>query len=312
MSTVQSDLETAVALVKADSLKLHDVVHGDASSTVTTDNGEINTVAKALAAISASSDSANIYLNNLDVSGSDALKALGCIFTPVTSDDMNDAKEPGIYRLTDSVNVAPNSAGGHMLVLSTGVEQKVTQIAITPNADQIYIRAGTNVSNTFTYTAWAPVIGSSSTGGGGGSTVDFPTGFIAPSASSTTPTGWLKCNGAQVSRTNYSDLFSAVGEVYGAGDGSTTFELPDIRGEFIRGWDDGRGIDSGRTLGSFQDWNVGLHGHSVLAGEPTGIAQSYFATGEPGPTTNKAVTTSGNPSGENRPRNVALPHYIKY
>lgn len=77
-------------------------------------------------------------------------------------------------------------------------------------------------------------------------------GDIKYTARSTAPTGWLKANGDAVSRTTYAALFAAIGTTYGEGDGSTTFNLPDLRGEFIRGWDDGRGVDSGRVMGSRQ------------------------------------------------------------
>lgn len=55
---------------------------------------------------------------------------------------------------------------------------------------------------------------------------DAPVGMIAPFGGTTAPTGWLLCNGAAVSRTNYADLFAVIGTKYGAGDGSTTFNLP--------------------------------------------------------------------------------------
>jgi microcystin-dependent protein len=80
-----------------------------------------------------------------------------------------------------------------------------------------------------------------------------PAGMISSFCASSAPTGWLQCNGAAVSRTTYSDLFAAIGTVYGTGDGSTTFNVPEMRGEFLRGWDNSRGIDSGRTIGSRQD-----------------------------------------------------------
>lgn len=82
--------------------------------------------------------------------------------------------------------------------------------------------------------------------------VGVPTGAIAYFAHATVPFGWLKANGAAVSRTVYANLFALIGATYGAGDGRTTFNLPDLRGEFLRSWDDGRGIDSGRVLGSAQ------------------------------------------------------------
>jgi len=66
------------------------------------------------------------------------------------------------------------------------------------------------------------------------------------------PSGWLKANGAAISRTSYAKLFSLINTYYGAGDGFTTFNLPDLRSEFIRGFDDGRGVDVGRVLGSTQ------------------------------------------------------------
>ena len=80
----------------------------------------------------------------------------------------------------------------------------------------------------------------------------IPSGSVMYFAGQTAPAGWLKANGAAVSRTAYAALFAAIGTTYGTGDGRTTFNLPDLRGEFVRGWDDGRGIDSRRALGSAQ------------------------------------------------------------
>lgn len=79
-----------------------------------------------------------------------------------------------------------------------------------------------------------------------------PSGAVAFFAMNTAPTGWIKANGAAISRTTYASLFAAIGTTFGAGNGSTTFVLPDLRGEFPRGWDDARGIDSGRAFGSSQ------------------------------------------------------------
>jgi len=84
----------------------------------------------------------------------------------------------------------------------------------------------------------------------------IPAGMVAPFGQTSNPSGWLVCNGAAVSRSTYSDLFSAIGTTYGAGDGSSTFNVPELRGEFIRGLDNSRGIDSGRSNGSFQDHGI--------------------------------------------------------
>ncbi len=79
------------------------------------------------------------------------------------------------------------------------------------------------------------------------------TGTVLAYASSIVPAGWLECNGAELSRTTYANLFAVVGETYGAGDSSTTFNLPDLRGGFIRGFDNGAGVDADRVFGSSQD-----------------------------------------------------------
>lgn len=91
----------------------------------------------------------------------------------------------------------------------------------------------------------------------------LPPGAIIHTARNATPAGFLRCNGAAVSRTTYADLFGAIGTTYGAGDGSTTFNVPDLRGEFIRGWADGGTVDSGRVFGSKQTEDIESHLHTV-------------------------------------------------
>lgn len=82
--------------------------------------------------------------------------------------------------------------------------------------------------------------------------VAAPTGAMMMWPSNIAPTGWLKRNGAAISRSTYSNLFTVIGTTFGVGNGSTTFNLPDDRGLVDRGWDDGRGYDSGRLFGSEQ------------------------------------------------------------
>jgi microcystin-dependent protein len=152
-----------------------------------------------------------------------------------------------------------------------------------------------------------------------------PAGTVIWTARNTAPTGYIKANGATVSRTTYADLFAAIGTTYGAGDGSTTFEIPDLRGEFIRGWaDDRTDLDAGRAFGSLQTGMVGPHDHTI---NDPGHNHSYqggdrqnadgsqsqpFSQGNN--TTGSATTgiTINNNSGtETRPRNVALLACIK-
>jgi microcystin-dependent protein len=165
-------------------------------------------------------------------------------------------------------------------------------------------------------------------------TAGAPTGTIIWYAANTAPTGYLKANGANVSRTTYAALFAAIGTTFGAGNGSTTFTLPDLRGEFIRGWDDGRGLDSGRSFASVQGQSyqshshgmdaAGNHNHSVNASlyGDGGSGSAYFinpndgfnvnigwSTGTAGSHTHGVQTSGGT---ETRPRNIALLACIKY
>jgi phage-related tail fiber protein len=76
----------------------------------------------------------------------------------------------------------------------------------------------------------------------------------------TPPTGALECNGAAISRSTYSRLYGILGTLYGPGNGSTTFNLPDLRGEIVRGWDHARGIDPDRAIRTDRgDGTVGDH-----------------------------------------------------
>lgn len=90
----------------------------------------------------------------------------------------------------------------------------------------------------------------------------LPPGIVASTTSATAPAGWFLCNGAPISRTDFSGLFSIIQTTYGTGDGSTTFNLPDARGLILRGFDAGRGIDAGRVLGSYQEQDVMSHAHT--------------------------------------------------
>ncbi|WP_231421465.1 phage tail protein [Pseudomonas sp. Leaf59] len=140
----------------------------------------------------------------------------------------------------------------------------------------------------------------------------LPTGTSIAFASSSVPVGFLKENGAAVSRTVYANLFAVIGTFYGAGDGSTTFNLPDSRGEFFRGADDGRGVDSGRAVGSWQDSQNKDHTHSYGAQHNTnfGLSATGYAGVSPGSQVMYETASSG--GSESRPRNTARLMCIKY
>lgn len=77
-----------------------------------------------------------------------------------------------------------------------------------------------------------------------------PVGEVTAFAGSSAPSGWLLCYGQAVSRTTYAALFAVIGTTYGTGDGSTTFNIPDLRGRTVAGIDNMGGSDSGRLSGS--------------------------------------------------------------
>jgi len=109
--------------------------------------------------------------------------------------------------------------------------------------------------------------------------VAIPTGAIMAWPTESIPSGFLKCQGQAIARSTYSDLFSAIGVIYGAGDGSSTFNIPDYRGEFLRGRAEGSGNDpdrgsrtnrgdgnGGDNVGTKQDYAVVNHSHGNNSG----------------------------------------------
>ncbi|EFN5582451.1 phage tail protein [Escherichia coli] len=144
----------------------------------------------------------------------------------------------------------------------------------------------------------------------------LPVGVPVPWPSATPPTGWLKCNGAPFSAEEYPEL----AKVY------PTNKLPDLRGEFIRGWDDGRGVDSGRTLLSAQGdairnitGNVGVYSDGLLT-----YASGVFSLGPASSNRQNPISGTGAnayatfdaskvvpTANENRPRNIAFNYIVR-
>ncbi|HFD0365513.1 TPA: phage tail protein [Escherichia coli] len=150
----------------------------------------------------------------------------------------------------------------------------------------------------------------------------LPVGVPVPWPSATPPTGWLKCNGAPFSAEEYPEL----AKVY------PTNELPDLRGEFIRGWDDGRGIDAGRALLSLQAGMLEKHRHPVVANdwydskeewELSAIFRKAYTEGRgldatnsggtlvPSPTLHSRGSIGNTGGSETRPRNIAFNFIVR-
>jgi len=160
-----------------------------------------------------------------------------------------------------------------------------------------------------------------------------PVGSVFAMATTTVPSGYLECNGALISRNTYASLFAVIGTTWGAGNGSTTFALPDTRGNFLRGWDNSAGVDSGRAFASTQGFAIENITGSVgpiseqFAGNASGASDSALWKSSTNPNTG---LTPGDPDGneggtlsfdasrsvttstETRPRNIAMMYVIRY
>ena len=188
------------------------------------------------------------------------------------SDDTNT----GLYfSASDTVNV---STGGtnRVQIDTNGItvqDRKAIRFRDTSNSNFVAVRAPDNAASDITLTLPSSdgnandVLQSDGSGNLSFTALPqaVPTGSVVMFATTSPPTGYLKCNGAAVSRTTYAALFAVIGTTHGAGNGSSTFNVPDLRGEFVRGWDDSRGVDSGRNFGTAQGDNNKQHNHSASA-----------------------------------------------
>ena len=159
-----------------------------------------------------------------------------------------------------------------------------------------------------------------------GTVSSIPAGSVQFFAMNSAPTGFLIANGAAVSRSTYSALFSAIGTTFGAGDGSTTFNVPDLRGQFVRGMDNGRGLDPGRGFGTNQSDAFQGHYHNLASIQWNGGGSvAMYALGSGGLIDERysgsmsvraprSDGSSGTPrtASETRPTNVSLLACIKF
>ena len=138
----------------------------------------------------------------------------------------------------------------------------------------------------------------------------LPAGAVMPFAMNSAPSGWLAADGTAVSRSTYATLFAAISTTHGVGDGSTTFNLPDLRGIFVRG-SGSQTISGASYSGTFaakQQDDFKAHTHSTGQGIVGSAGAAQFAGGPFG-----LQVTSGSTGGtETRPANIALLYCIKH
>jgi microcystin-dependent protein len=137
-------------------------------------------------------------------------------------------------------------------------------------------------------------------------------GEIRTFAMNACPPTWLETNGAAVSRTTDAALFTAIGTTWGTGDGSTTFNIPDFRGYFLRDWADTGSVDPGRAFASTQQDAMQTHEFSYNGPTTTGSGGSGGAAGfDFGISTQSTFSNTGRTAAETRPVNIAVLYCIK-
>jgi hypothetical protein len=236
------------------------------------------------------------------------------------------------YLTAATVGGTPDNVGGQVVLrsgtggFSAGI---VTTTSLNVNGDAritgiLTVGTGSITLNGSTNN----ITGVSSVSDASGGYLSNPPGTVITVAASTAPAGFLKANGASLNTTTYATLFAAIGYTFG-GSGAS-FTLPDLRGEFIRGWDDARTVDTGRTFGSSQAEMINQHRHWVSSAsiddrnftgsggntQDLGLVSDAGGYSATDPNSGAGRFTRNDPgfgvNNETRPRNIALLYCIKY
>ena len=153
---------------------------------------------------------------------------------------------------------------------------------------------------------------------------DLPTGILLPYAGTASPDGWMLCNGQEVSRETYANLFTVIGDSYGIGDGSTTFNLPDLRGRMPMGLDNMGGSSANRVTNTVADSlgrGAGEEMHQLsfdeLPARNSYISHGSASQGDSGGSFSYVNHVNTDTIGDNQPHNnmppyLSLNYIIKY
>ena len=216
-----------------------------------------------------------------------------------------------------SVNVGMGTpVTGAFSAINWGTNAKFMQVEMYPAGGSSYLDMGTTQMMSVPYALYA-----SNSGSG------IPSGIIISYGGSTIPNGWLLCDGSTVSRATYATLYTAIGNNWGAGDNVSTFNLPDLRGLFLRGVSGSSGIDPdvatrnainsggnvGNNVGSIEGQEIVSHSHGLgntflVQGCCTyhaGSGGNYYAL-------EYLTSTSSTGGNETRPINANVYYIIKY
>ena len=220
--------------------------------------------------------------------------------------------ERGVYANRGAISGCPSASG--VLIVSHFSEADIEQryIDYSDNANIVSMRMKTGSHN---WTDWEKMIRASDLEKRltalEASLSEPMTGAVMAFAMENEPPGWLECNGRALPIADYSRLFGRIGHRYGGG--PTHFNLPDYRGEFLRGWDRGRGADPGRAFATFQPMGIQSHDHEIggliehrMSIHDIAVAVWDHRHGSDG--RKRTLPAGGN---ETRPRNMAVMYCIK-
>ena len=192
----------------------------------------------------------------------------------LTLGDLTDANNLGLATKASPTFSGTVTSAGDLILTGTGSLQLpsgTTAQRPTPATGDIRFNTTLTQFEGYNGTGWGEIANG------------VPAGSVFTFATTTVPSGYLECNGAAVSRSTYASLFSAISTTWGVGDGSSTFNLPDLRGQFVRGWDNSAGVDSGRSFASSQSDQNKEHNHTASTTSLTGgirkISEGFGAGG---------------------------------
>lgn len=228
------------------------------------------------------------------------LDAHDAFYTPTTLADWDGGTDPG--------NVGD---GLDQLAARVTDIESLTYVENLNDLGDVVITAPSN-GQVLKYNGTSWINDTDATGGG------VPAGAVQMWAGSSLPSGWLACNGAAVSRTTYADLFAAIGTAWGSGDGSTTFNVPDLRGRAPIGVGTGSGLTA-RTLGqkggsethTLTESEMPAHSHDLYfdsAAGGTAIPLAFPGTGTPA--NFRATTSKGSGAAHNNMQPWAAINFI--
>ena len=267
----------------------------------------------------------------LTINSSGATFATGVSFTGNSSVTGTFTASAGLIATTGGLTV---SAGGAAITGNSSVTGTFSTTSDTTLANSVLTVNSTAATSTVPVVLPSNPTTSLQAATKGYVDLGSPAGIIAPFAGTSAPSGWLSCDGSAVSRTTYATLFAAIGTTWGAGNGTTTFNVPDLRGMFLRGTGtNATGSSSGAvgpSVGTYAADTYLNHSHTATSTD-SGHAHGYqkpqatsgaagssasgnetastTATGYANITTTVATSTTGGT--ETKPKNYGVLYIIK-